>query len=447
MEKPDLERFPLITPAGWANYRRIREHPHAPAWNHTCGNRLTAAGLQSVRAFAGLLQAEPPAWQPGRPPDWLGPFVRHCFEQVPLYRAYGSPPADFRAIPTSSRADLARAANLFIPDDQPVDEMVAYATSGTSGHPINVYWHPASSAMYVPLLQAALALHGAAFQPGPEGLGCVVVCFQKSTYTLVSVAPYLDHSGFAKINLNPAGWADPDDRVRFLDDLRPQVFNGDPLSFAELARLPLRARPSALISTAMHLSEGLRADLSERFACPVIDLYAMNEAGPLAARLPGQDVYELLQPRLYLEILDPQDQPCPPGARGEVALSGGFNPYIPLLRYRTGDYAALEFRAGRPVLVGLEGRPPVAFRGVGGGFVNNIDVTLALRPFPLEQFQLHQFAGGRLRLSYRGRSARPEDLRAALLALFGPAQVLELVPDLAPIPPSAKVVQYTSDLG
>ncbi len=445
MEKPDLERFPLVTPAGWENYRRIRFHPAAPRWNHYCGNRLTAAGLHSVCEFAALLQAEPPAWQPGHPPEWLAAFVRRCLTHVPLYRAYGSLPADFRAIPTTSRADLARAPHLFVPDDQPVDEMVAYATSGTTGHPIDVYWHPASSAMYVPLLQAALALHGAAFRPGPDGVGCMVVCYQKSTYTLVSLAPYLDHSGFAKINLNPDGWTDPGDRVRFLDDLQPQVFNGDPLSFAELARLPLQVRPAALISTSMHLSDGLRQRLAERFACPVVDLYSMNESGPIAARLPDASGLALLQPRLYVEILDPEDQPCPPGVRGEIALSGGFNPYIPLLRYRTGDYAALELRAGRPVLVGLEGRPPVSFRSVQGGFINNIDVTLALRPYPLEQFTLHQFRDGRLRLTYRGPQADPAALHSALQALFGPAQPIELLPDLSPLPPNAKVVQYTSD--
>src|SRR5258707_886641 len=82
------------------------------------------------------------------------------------------------------------------------------------------------------------------------------------------LAGCLGGPGFAKLNLAPADWREPDGRARFIDACQPEVFTGDPLSFAELARLPVQHRPKALISTAMQLLPGLRLELEARFGCP-----------------------------------------------------------------------------------------------------------------------------------------------------------------------------------
>jgi phenylacetate-CoA ligase len=116
-----------------------------------------------------------------------------------------------------------------------------------------------------------------------------------------------------------------------------------------------------------------------------------------------------------------------------------------LLRYRTGDLAELRLGPDGPVLVGLEGRPPVRFRTLRGEWINNIEVTHALRPFSVAQFALHQGEDGALRLRVAEPCPRREvdGIREALLALFGAAQPLEIevVQDFG-----GKVVQYTSAL-
>jgi phenylacetate-CoA ligase len=278
---------------------------------------------------------------------------------------------------------------------------------------------------------------------GQARVSILLVCFQQSTFTYASVSAFLNGAGFAKINLNPADWRDPADRARFIDDCQPEIFTGDPLSFAELARLPVRHRPRALISTAMQLLPGLRGDLEERFGCPVIDLYAMNEAGPIAASTPRG--YALLQPRLFVEILDEAGRPCAAGARGEVTLTGGFNPFIPLLRYRTGDTASLSFDGSKPVLRELEGRQPVVFQGAAGQQINNIDVTGVLKPFALPRFQLHQAASGALTLKLPPNVGNREAMRAALLGLFGAGQTLKIV-EVEPLAsPNIKLIQYTRE--
>ena len=127
----------------------------------------------------------------------------------------------------------------------------------------------------------------------------------------------------------------------------------------------------------------------------------------------------LLSHRLYVEVLDPAGRPCPPGERGEVTLTGGFNPFLPLLRYRTGDWASLDLSDPRRLrLVDLHGRAPVVFTAADGRPVNNIDVTAALKHLALPQYSLHQAADGSLRLRVAGDLAAGEALR------YGPAEVV-----------------------
>jgi phenylacetate-CoA ligase len=273
-------------------------------------------------------------------------------------------------------------------------------------------------------------------------VGVVLLGFQRRCFTYVSVTPLMDDSGLAKINLHPDDWRDPAHRAAYLDALDAEVIAGDPISFGELLTLPLRTRPRAILSVGMMLAPGLSQELQTRFGCPVLDLYSMNEAGPIGVRDEAAGGHLLLQPRMYVEILDAHGGPVPDGERGEVTLTGGFNFCLPLLRYRTGDHASLVLGPEGPVLKGLHGRAPVRFRTAGGTWINNIDVTHALAPWPLTQFALHQCADGslRLRLAPAG-TAHKTDVCEALRALLGdlPLTVEALLGD-------DKVLQYTSDL-
>lgn len=445
----DEERFPLLTDAGRALLKRLREHPHAPRYTAECGNRLTAEYLRRVRAFEAEMRSTPVGWAPGSYPDWLDGFVEMCFREAPFYRRYGDRPAHFTDIPTFDRSDLSREPWAFVPDNQPLDDLIINRTSGTTGHPLTILSHPVVGGCYTPLVKLALEKHDLVLQSGPGEVACVLVGLQQRAYTYPSLTPDQNEAGHLKLNLHPDDWRDPDDRARFLDDLKPEIYTGDPLAFAELMRLGLRSRPRALVSTAMALLPGLRRQLEAHFGCPVIDLYSMNESGPIAVRMRSEpSSFVILHHRLYIEIVDADGALCPPGARGEVVLSGGFNPFLPLLRYRTNDYARLEFRGRQPVLVDLEGRPPTTFRAMDGSAINNLDVTGALNAhaIPLSQFNLHQYADGSLRMRVRGPDADHGKIRAALLALFGADQALT-IEDVASFgAPGDKIIQYTSDL-
>lgn len=443
MDRPltDQERFPLITPDGQAMLKRLREHPHAPRYNHTCGDRLDEEGLAKVRAYAEAQRATARGWKVGDPPTWVVEFVRYCLREVPVYRRRGGDADKFAFLPTTDRSDLGAEPWAFVPDDAPLEDLIVYDTSGRTGHPLDILCHPITVSQYLPLLETALEAKGVRLEGGAGRVALLTICCQRSTYTFPSVSAYLGGAGTGKVNLHLASWRAPEDRVQFLDDLNAEVYSGDPLAFAELVRLPLASRPKALISTAMTLLPGLAAELEARFACPVVDLYSLNESGPVAFRtVHGM---EILPHDLYVEVLRPDGSVCAPGERGEVTLTGGRNPFLPLLRYRTGDWAAMRFDGAAPTLLDLDGRPPVLFRTPEGALVNNVDITLAMRPFALAQFSLHQAADGALILRVRGGIVDEETLCAPLRTLFGAEQRITVTPLSEE---GDKVLQYTSDL-
>lgn len=436
----DAERYPTLTPAGAAMLRFLREHPNAPVYRNESGNRLTAEDVVALKAYEAEVLSARVEWPAGALPDWLDAYLERVWREVPFYRRYGARPARFADIPTTNRADLGRDVAPFVPDTAPIDRLINFGTTGTTGQPILIASHPAVAASYLPYFKKALARVGVRLTHGRGQVGVVLVGWQRACFTYVSVTPSMDESGLAKINLHPNDWRDPDDRAKYLDALDAEVYTGDPISFGELAKLPLRTRPKAMISTSMALLPGMRALLEQRFGCPVLDVYSLNESGPIAVA--DGDAHALLQHRMYVEIVDAAGEPVPAGARGEVALTGGFNPYLPLLRYRTGDQAAISFGADGPHLRGLEGRPPTLFTTATGEAINNIDVTHALKRFPIPQFALHQRSDGGLRLRLVAGYVQLDEVREALLQLFGRAQPLTIEP-VASF--EGKVVQYTRD--
>jgi len=129
-------------------------------------------------------------------------------------------------------------------------------------------------------------------------------------------------------------------------------------------------------------------------------------------------------------------------------LTGSLNPFLPLLRYRTGDHAALAppDAGAPPRLLGLEGRATVAFRGADGRTLHGIDVTGALRDLPLPFLSLRQHADGSMRLRTRCDGETLEQVESALRELFGRGQSIEVERLPEEFIWQGKPLQYTSEL-
>ncbi len=423
MSLSDEQRFPLLDEHGAQNLKWLREHPHAPIWNYACGDMLSDDSLRRVRQFSSELQQQS-GWQRGQIPHWLQKFTDFCLQEVPFYRNRQSSTRndDFFSLPTTSRRDIAREAWSFVPDGQSLDELILYPTSGTTGAPLPILSHPRTTSMYLPLLEKALSLHGVALEKSSSRVAIALVCAQKKTLTYLSISSVLENAGFVKINLNRDDWRDENDAAKFLESCAPQIITGDPVSFAELMKLQSSTRcslqPRALISSATTLLPALKNQLEVYFHCPVLDIYSTNEAG-MTAVATGEG-WEILPHDLYLETLRADGTPCDELEVGEIVISGGRNPFLPLLRYRTGDFGRLQFRENQmPLLLDFAGRAPVCFRDANNAVLTSVDVANALRPFTLSHFTIHQNADRSLLLCVPPNAANEADLRRALQTSFG----------------------------
>lgn len=440
-------RMPGLSPAGKAMLQRLRGHPFAPRYRDFSGHRLTRTDQVLARIQHAWLRHAPLQRHAGDGalPIWVWPWLWHHHRSV----AHWPDPSQWRrgwqALRTTSRSDLQAHLARHVPLQRQRPDLLCFSTSGTTGHPIRVPSTPLAAAAYQPLHERALALHGVRPQADAHDVAIVLAGYQRRCFTYVSVNPLRGESGLAKLNLFPDEWRHPDDRARYLDDLRPELISGDPVSLSELAKLPMAHHPKALLSTSMSLTDGLRDRLTERFACPVLDIYSMNEAGPLAVYLDEAQGHILLQPGMYVEILDDRGHPLPEGTHGEITLTGGINPCLPLLRYRTGDHARLVMTPWGPTLRELQGRPPVRFLAANGRWVNNVELTQLLRRFDLQRFTLHQHADHRLSLRLISLSQDVNtlysSLRQALSSLLG-----DLPLHIDTLQAQDKVRQYTSDL-
>ena len=408
---------PLLTDSDRRFLLELRQHPAAPFYNFACGDMLNAEDLEWVRLFEQALKLRPPRWRPHQPPDWVAEFTEDCLAQVPYYKKYGRSHWSID-LPALKREVLRDSPELLIPDGMDQSRKVIYPTSGTTGNTLEIASHPVTAACYLPLLRKAVEQAGGRLEGGPGRVSIVLLFYQQNTLTYPSISTFLGGAGFLKLNLHPAQWKEPEHRLQYLEHYQPEIISGNPLSLAELAKLDLHIQPSAMISTAMAMLPGDRRLLEERFGCPVIDFYSMSECRCLAARSAGER-YQLLAHDVYLEILNSAGLPCAPGERGEITLTGGRSPYLPLLRYRTGDFAAMTWEQDIPYLEGLEGRAPVRFYRKNGSWLNNIDVTHALSDLPLRQFSLHQRADLSLKFLYRQGEVEPQTLRPRLENLFG----------------------------
>jgi phenylacetate-CoA ligase len=436
-------RHPHISEHGQRMLELLREHPNAPIYRNHSGHRLLPEEVAQARQLEDAAVRADIDWQPNVPPPWAKPFAEQCLATSPFYRRYGAMPRSFTELPTLTREDLAREMPYFVPDEVDIQRLINFRTSGTSGHPLLLASHPLVAAQYLGYHKRALRRFGVELQYARGQVGVILLGVQSICFTYVSITPTMDDSGLAKINLHPNDWRSPDDRAKYLESMQPEVLAGDPISFAALLDIDPQIRPAALLSTSMTLMPALHDRLKTRFGCPVLDIYSMNEAGPIAVLDPSAGGHVLLQQRMYVEILDDQDQPVAPGQRGEVTLTGGFNFCLPLLRYRTGDHAALERRGNDLVLVGLEGRPPVKYRRHDGRWLNNIEVTHALRPLPLVQFSVHQDASENITVDFVGSSVAVAEVEHALQTVFGSGTSLQVRRVDAF---ERKIIQYTSAL-
>jgi hypothetical protein len=231
------ERHPLMTEEGFATFRRIHEHRHAPRWTYAVGDRVTHPDLELAAELRSQLSRQARALT--QPSQALLEQVARLPSRVFHYQR--SLPARFDAsqwhtLPTLNRNCLYEIEPL-VPHDLDLSRLITYGTSGTTGPVVRVPTHPAVNAQNHMLGEYAFSTYGVRLAPEAGQTACLGVSAQASTYTFATIFSVWKGAGFAKVNLKRSEWPEGQASARtFFEELAPLLLTGEPVSLAEAWR-------------------------------------------------------------------------------------------------------------------------------------------------------------------------------------------------------------------
>ena len=134
------------------------------------------------------------------------------------------------------------------------------------------------------------------------------------------------------------------DAIRACSDFQPDCMVGLPSQMRQLSLLAPSIAPRTLLLSADYIAESLCDMIRRQWNCEIFRHWGMTETGyGGAVECPAHAGWHIRHDELLLEIIDPENGAIlPPGQRGELVLTTLRREAMPLLRYRTGDIAALE---------------------------------------------------------------------------------------------------------
>jgi phenylacetate-CoA ligase len=197
-----------------------------------------------------------------------------------------------------------------------------------------------------------------------------------------------------------------------------------------LERQENRIRPVAVKTTADVLSDDRRETIERAFGCPVYNFYGSREINNLAVECPARCGLHVNALTRYIEIVDDNGKPVPPGVPGRILLTDLTNYFMPFLRYEiedVGSWTGTPCSCGRPfpLIAKIWGRSSDFIVTPEGKLIHSVFFTHLFYDIPdvalfqINQKDLHNIA---VFLVLRpGRNEYPAALlRERLVQAFGP---------------------------
>lgn len=293
--------------------------------------------------------------------------LRHAYDHVEPYRrkfdAAGVRPEDCRSLadlahfPFTTKADL-RAAYPFGMFAVPMAEVRRlHASSGTTGLPTVVGYTEHDLAAWAEVV--ARSIRAAGGRPGHK----VHVAYGYGLFTGGLGAHYgAERAGCTVI---PASGGMTARQVQIIRDFEPEIIMITPsymlTLLEEFERQGIDPRSTSLrvgIFGAEPWTEGMRAEIEERFAIDAVDIYGLSEVmGPGVAQefAEGKDGLHIWEDHFLPEVVDPiTDAVMAPGEGGELVLTSLTKQALPVIRYRTRDLTRLLPGTSRPAMRRME---------------------------------------------------------------------------------------------
>jgi phenylacetate-CoA ligase len=170
-------------------------------------------------------------------------------------------------------------------------------------------------------------------------------------------------------------------------------------------------RPASIIHAYEYTPRNVRRFLQQRFDCPVIDLFGSTELGYMYYNDRHGRYWPYLD-KMHLELI-----PVEEGSTiYSIIVSSVRNPYMPLIRYRSGDCAETVDGSPDPLRIRrFCGRERELLRLERGGLVSqaHLDDWIADTAPSIFVYQLHPEGSRQARLLYTTFDERPVEPAAA----------------------------------
>jgi phenylacetate-CoA ligase len=250
---------------------------------------------------------------------------------------------DLPRLPFTGKDDLWRGypfGMFAVPQSEVV---VLHGSSGTGGRPTLVGYSRGDLRLWARVCARALAAAGA-------GPGSIV--HNAYGYGLFTGGLGI-HQGAVELGATvvPVSGGMTARQVTLLRDLQPDILTCTP-SYAirlgeALAEAGLRSglRLTAGLFGAEPWTDALRARIEELLGLRALDIYGLSEVigpGVAAECAVAADGLHVNEDHFLVEAVDQAGQPVPDGTPGELVFTTVTKEALPLLRYRTGDIAALR---------------------------------------------------------------------------------------------------------
>ncbi len=317
------------------------------------------------------------SWSPSYIQEWesqqLQYIVKTAAEKVPYYceswkgldwRAIETG-KDLHLVPTLEKQSIRHNERSFIANKQNPKLLWVEKTSGTTGSSLKVYWPFSMVPKFMALLEVVVRNVSGVKQEMPRAMmgGRPIIrgnTSQPPFWRFNRRWKQLYLSSYHVSKINAEGY------VAALKKYGSQWLTGYGSAIAALADSALESGidPCPLRSVIVSgdtLLQGMRYSIEKFFQCKCFDHYGQSEGVVMAMECTHGRIHVV--PMLgIVEILRADGSSCELGEVGEIVATGLLNDAMPLIRYRTGDYAAwaLEHNCPcgnpRPIITNLEGR-------------------------------------------------------------------------------------------
>ncbi|WLD94120.1 phenylacetate--CoA ligase PaaK [Alkalihalobacillus sp. AL-G] len=281
--------------------------------------------------------------------------TKSTYENVPFYKnkfdSHSVKPEDIqslddlRKLPFTVKQDL-RDHYPFGLFAVPQNEVIRlHASSGTSGKPTVVGYSRNDIDVWSEIISRSIAAAGG--EPGK-------VLHNAYGYGLFTGGLGL-HYGSEKLGMTtvPISGGNTTRQILLIDDFKPQVICGTPsyvLNIAEtmekMGKDPAATSLQYGIFGAEPWSEEMRQTLETKLGIKAVDIYGLSEVmgpGVSIECHEAQDGLHIADDHFIVEVINPKtNEHVPDGEYGELVFTSLTKEAFPIIRYRTGDIAAIN---------------------------------------------------------------------------------------------------------